>query len=376
MQEVIPELLGNADAVRLLELCLNRAKQGKMTYVGILMCEEPNFINLETAGSSNMEDKLPEVLDRFKSAIVPRVCNRNDAPPRDPKLGLDYVCYNVAGMPISYDFMCWLINREMQRRQANAPAPLKVGFWFGWDGKSGLETEYRKNMFSHVVHPLLRCIGAVEDPVAVGGIYDHKDLFAPMLDLVRACRGIAKFPRLKPSEKVEHAMRKTLDGKRPVTITLRESDHWRFRNSNKPAWIAFANDLKKKGKQVIFLRDTARAEEEIEGHDIFPQASYDLEIRLALYEQAEANLFISNGPCGLAWAGSRPYLIFQPMDEDCAHAASTSRWWAEYADMKPGDQYPWALRGQRLVWELDTYQNISRAWEELQGELHGSHLAA
>ncbi len=358
---------GNDKCIELLERCLEHARKNPTTYVGVLMCDHPNLIRLETTGTSDMEDQLPAVLDRFKSSIVPRVSNRSKMPTPDPTLGPDYVCYNIAGMPVSYDFVPWVINQEMRRQRLKAPPPLKVGFWFGQDGESGLETEYRSTMFTHVVQPILNLIGAVEDKRAVLGLCDQDSKeFAPFRTLVQAARAGESVPKLKARPQVIEQVRKWLDGRRPITITLREAEHWRHRNSNRVAWVAFANDLKKEGKHVIFVRDTARANEPIEGQETCPLASVNLEVRVALYEEAEANLFISNGPASLAWFGTRPYLQFVSLDEDGAFAAGTSRWWEEYCDMKPGDNYPWAAElYQRLIWDLDTYQNIHKAWKEL-----------
>ncbi len=255
----------------------------------------------------------------------------------------------------------------MRRQRLKAPPPLKVGFWFGQDGESGLETEYRSTMFTHVVQPILNLIGAVEDKRAVLGLCDQDSKeFAPFRTLVQAARAGESVPKLKARPQVIEQVRKWLDGRRPITITLREAEHWRHRNSNRVAWVAFANDLKKEGKHVIFVRDTARANEPIEGQETCPLASVNLEVRVALYEEAEANLFISNGPASLAWFGTRPYLQFVSLDEDGAFAAGTSRWWEEYCDMKPGDNYPWAAElYQRIIWDLDTYPNIQQAWKEL-----------
>ncbi len=364
MAEMQP-LDGNNQCIELLERCIEHARQNPTTYIGVLMCDHPNLIRLETTGTSEMEDQLPAVLDRFKASIMPRVFNRTALPEPDPRLGVDSVCYNVASMPISYDFVPWVINQEMRRRRHKAPSPLKVGFWFGQDGKSGLETEYRATMFTHVVQPLLNLIGAVEDDRAIYGLCDHRKEFTPFLDLVRASRAGEVVPRLKARPQVIEQVRNWLDGKNPITITLREADNWRHRNSNRPAWFAFADDLRKEGYHIIFLRDTARANELIDGHETCPLASVNLEVRVALYEEALANLFVSNGPASLAWFGTKPWLQFTPLDNDGSFSAGTVRWWHEYCDMGPGDQYPWSDVSQKIIWDLDTYPNIQQAWKEL-----------
>jgi hypothetical protein len=378
---------GNKEAVELLERMLAWAKRGSVRYAAVLIVEDPNYasfeskgillpsddvtdvnkVPLEIAGASDAEEQLPEVLERFKASIVPRVKNRLDPPPRESTLGADYVVYNVAAMPISYDFVPWLIRQKMRMQASGLLGPLKVGFWFGQDGATGLVTEYRQTMFQHVVKPLLALAGAVEDPKAIGGVYDQAEGFGPALEIMKAARAGEAIPRLRATPTSLEVVKEWVEDDTPIaTITLREAEHWRHRNSNKAAWLAFASDLKRDSYRVIFVRDTARADEPIEDWEICPYASVDMEIRFALYELATVNFFVSNGPCELVRYGSRPWLVFTALDDDGPYLASTSRWWKSTLDMAPGDQFPWATPAQRIVWDLDTYENITRAWKEIE----------
>lgn len=361
-------LNGNNQSVELLERALAHAKKGSVRYVGVLLCEDPNYISLETAGASDMEEQLPDVLDRFKASIDPKVKNRTLPPPRDENLGADHACYNVASMPISFDFVPWLMVQEMRRIREKAPSPLKVGFWFGQDGESGLETNYRSQMFEHVVTPLLGLIGAIEDKKACAGVYDQAEGFSALRELVHASRAGEIAPKFKPSQWAANKVAGAFGRDPVISITLREADHWRHRNSNKPAWAGFARDLQRQGKRVVFVRDTARANEEFDDFEICPLAAVNLDIRMALYEHAQANLFVSNGCASLAFHGTKPCLMFTPLDDDGNFLAGTQRWWRDAADMTPGEQYPWTQSDQRIVWGLDTYQNISSAWEELNAK--------
>jgi hypothetical protein len=209
-------------------------------------------------------------------------------------------------------------------------------------------------------------VGAVEDEQAIYGICDHQKEFTPFRDLVRSARAGEAVPKLRARASMCQLVQEGfIRGERPVTITLREADHWRHRNSHRPSWMAFARELEAAGKSVIFVRDTARANEPIPGFRTCPLASVHLEARVALYEASECNLFVSNGPSSLAWFGTRPFLLFVSLDEDGAFSAGTTRWWHEYCDMTPGDQFPWSAPDQRLIWDIDNYENIQKAWKEL-----------
>ena len=154
--------------------------------------------------------------------------------------------------------------------------------------------------------------------------------------------------------------------RKPVTITLREAEHYTFRNSNIKAWLKFAGDLKDKGEDVIFIRDTAKGNETITGFETHPPASFNISARAAIYERAKCNLFVSNGPCSLAWFLPSPYLTFIRFHDPNYEVHSTD-FWREQCGLEPGAQWPWAKPGQRLVYEADDYENLCAAWEEHDG---------
>ena len=54
---------------------------------------------------------------------------------------------------------------------------------------------------------------------------------------------------------------------------------------------------------------------------------------------------------------------------DHPYLYNTGEFWREKNGIAPGEQYPWSRPDQRIVWERDTYENISKAWGDLQGQL-------
>lgn len=365
---------GNREVIGLLESWLQEAKKGELNYAAILVCRLPNIGGCDFVGAPEMEPIVDEALARLK--IKMEAYRRNRAmPPIDPRLGADYVCYNLANDPCSYDFFTWLVNAEMTRRREWAPAPLKVHFYRGIDGKTGLNTAKRTRMFEQVMRPSLALLGAVEDHEVRGSRHVWHQL---LRDATAGYNKGEAIPRVHPS----YAAMNFVHARFPqpvVTITLRETDRWEYRNSNLPAWLQFAAYLKAQGERVVFVRDTDKATQPIPKHETFPEASLNLDTRVALYEQAKCNFFVSNGPFVLSLFGTRPWLNFIALKEGDDYAPNTPEGWKDCQGIGAGEQFPWSTPQQRIVWAADTYENIVQAWEStkpiLEGAIHGNHSA-
>src|SRR6185436_290868 len=114
------------------------------------------------------------------------------------------------------------------------------------------------------------------------------------------------------------------------------------------------------GEDVIFVRDTAKADEPIEGIETSPRASRDFLYRAALMFSARANMFVANGPSLLAWYSDVPFLNFKLLcPEEPEWGPGKPAFWHRHG-MAPGDQLPWTAPTQRLVWEEDELKNIER----------------
>ncbi len=346
----------NPEVIALLETYLALAKEHKMHHVAISLCNyrEPtspaDYACCDFAGDIILEKSQQEAVGMLYNKLGGSIDNW-DLPPADSTLDASHVRYNLASGPLSYDFMIWLIEAEMTRVREGAPAPLRVAFWLGKEEKL---TPERSQWLDNVFRPILRMIGAVEDNTAIRG--RHKPMYVPA-DIVKAYKAGESLPKLKPDRIIEPV-------KSPVTITLREAEHWVWRNSNMEAWTRFARGLMDKGEHVIFIRDTAKAYEPLPGFMTYPRASIDAGERFSLYECAKANLFVSNGPYGLGAYGSRPFLMFNPKEkQDSPFAPNTPWFWEVKNGLKMGDQYPWFRPNQRMVWDEDRYENIVGAWE-------------
>lgn len=138
-----------------------------------------------------------------------------------------------------------------------------------------------------------------------------------------------------------------------VTITLREATHWPTRNSNRPAWERAALWLEQQGYQVVWVPDA-----ESPDANLF---SFDVDMRVALYEGAVINLGINNGPTMMMPYTSAKYLLFKMVTEDVAW---TTREFHEKWGTKEGDQPNG--RG-RFVFESDNYETIMKELLRLLG---------
>jgi hypothetical protein len=357
----------NPEVVALLELYLDIAKNHQFSHVAIAMCNyhgeegKHDIGACDYAGDVALEKSQRETVGRLFAMLDASIDNWT-LPPRDDSLDASYVCYNIAFSPLGFDFIYWLIDAEMTRVREGAPAPLKVAFWCGKKGDTRAD---RLAWLNNMMRPSLAFVGAVEDSTALLG--RHKEVYVPR-DIVAAVKAGETLPMLRPPRVIP-----VKSGKPPVTITLREADHWPERNSNMDAWLRFARKLKKSGERVIFVRDTARAGESLYDRtcelETYPAASLDLGERLSLYEAAKANLFVSNGPAVLATHGTRPWLQFIPIvDEGGYFRANTRSFWRDNMGVEPPGQFPWSRPDQRIIWQEDSYENIVAAWEEFMGE--------
>lgn len=349
---------GNADVVAALEQMLSVARKGTMGYAAFFGVDAGGKATAWFGGSEHLLRPAHEGIGKLGGLMEERIAERA-RPPLDPDLDASHVCYNVPSAPVSYDFIAWLVDAEMTRIREGAPAPLKVAFAFGRNGKTGLDMPSRRQMFDHVVRPSLALIGAVEDPRALGGRFDEHYLFRFIVEAARRGEQVPVFraPRKPPTQ---------LDG--VVTITLREAEHWPHRNSDLHVWTRFARWLEECGERVVFVRDTAFARDPLMGFDTVPVASTDLIARMALYERARCNLFVANGPATLAYFGLQPWISFIPLQPDShPYSVETVSGYPGSMGLAAGEQFPWASPRQRIVNAPATFDGLVQAWGDVMG---------
>jgi len=124
------------------------------------------------------------------------------------------------------------------------------------------------------------------------------------------------------------------------TVTIRETFHNPFKNSDRALWHRFAKEI---GAHVI--EDTSRT-------------SITLYERCCLYAGAHMNFGVPNGPLCMLYYTPWPFRIF-------ADPVVSAKSYGGHR-IKIGGQVPWLLPDQRIVWEKATFDNLMAEFERCQ----------
>jgi hypothetical protein len=155
--------------------------------------------------------------------------------------------------------------------------------------------------------------------------------------------------------------------RRVVTITLRRYGYMQRRNSNLPAWVAFARGLDASRYCPVFVPDTNDTIEglpkELRDFQVFTEAAWNVPLRMALYERAFVNLGVNNGPMGLAWLNAR--VCYATLKIETADVPQSSLGFIRSFGFEPGKSLPFATPVQEWVWEDDTEEAITKTFERL-----------
>ena len=155
--------------------------------------------------------------------------------------------------------------------------------------------------------------------------------------------------------------------RRVVVITLRRYSYMPARNSNLPAWVAFAQGLDASRYCPVFVPDTNDTIEGLpkEPRDfvVFPEAAWNIPLRMALYERAFMNLGVNNGPMGLAWLNAR--VCYATLKIESPGVPQSSLEFIQSFGFEPGKSLPFATPLQEWVWEDDTEEAITKTFRRL-----------
>lgn len=270
--------------------------------------------------------------------------------------------YDLSCCPPSFDvvsFLMWVEQQRIARGEDEIEIDILPGpvggfrhdtLWpYGIPARVGLRDKVAVPMCRML--PSVRRVTVRDDrPSAVSGSIGHGIYAMHFRQFVAAmAEGIRP---LVPRTQIP------IDAQR-ITITLRESEHWSERNSNVAEWIEAAGRMARRGFNVVFVRDTRFAGEEIPGHSIDPAAALDLDYRGAMYRASGCNLFVSNGPAWFSMACDAPTIIVKPANEALGRCYGSE--WFRSCGVPVGGQMAGAPGYQRLVWADDTADVIEAA---------------
>lgn len=172
---------------------------------------------------------------------------------------------------------------------------------------------------------------------------------------------------------VEKALLSKCDGRKIVTLTLRETSFDESRNSNVEAWAAFCDYLYQKGFQPVVVRDTEVALD-FQSDNRFPNtivvssAAFNIHIRAALYEMSYLNMGTDSGAIAMLYFLKSADFVFFFCNPDDARKQVLSEVKAclfpdaqKYVRLD-GD-LPFLGEKQNIIWKKDYFENIVDEFE-------------
>ena len=160
---------------------------------------------------------------------------------------------------------------------------------------------------------------------------------------------------LRASEQAKAYARQWLEshceGKKAVALTLREAKFTPERNSKIKMWDAFAQNLIERGFFPVVLHDIETALEAPKNYFTeiakFPEAVFNLDLRIAFYEECYICAFVSNGPSTPCYFNkSTHYLYFVTGEWLHERPGPSNR-----VGLQHGVTPPFANRFQRWIWK-------------------------
>lgn len=148
-----------------------------------------------------------------------------------------------------------------------------------------------------------------------------------------------------------------------ATITIREAEYWPERNSNKESARQLCDLLYEIGITPVIVPDTHGST--LIGYQSCVDAARDIDLRLALYEGAEVNVGVANGPMGLCMVSDAKYVVFKMIDPSGKAQASSEAFYNRHG-VKVGDQFG---PNGKVVWADDSPEVVtSEVYKFLRSE--------
>lgn len=336
-----------------------KVNQGHVKFVAVVCVYSSTAVDWDFAGSSGGEFAAIFGCGELRREI--RDVLRDRRQPLNLSAPANRWVWNTADDPMSFDFHECLLRAELIRAQEQAPFPLRVHFHHPEPLNPKQQT-----FLDNVMRPMLTLIGAVEEEFLglgarkMGGNYSYKPL-------LQAWKEGITLPTLHAPAKARLHISNEIGVTRPVTITLREAQEGAYRNSNLDEWIKFAEWLDNRCERVIFVRDTSKAEIPLRGFQLAPQCSKNLLLRMALYEHAKMNFFVSNGPVVLCWFSSAPWIMIHAISSSDPSVCNQPEGWENGTGIMEGEQFPFSNPlNQRIMWGPETCETMIASWEAFE----------
>lgn len=150
-------------------------------------------------------------------------------------------------------------------------------------------------------------------------------------------------------------------GRKPIVLTLRQYEVDPERNTCLEDWAQFAHELEADGYFPVIVPDTDKALEPLPLFDkltVFQAASWNIGLRMALYQEAYLNMFVNTGPGSLCILNSEcRYLFFKVRVGEVPLASEQT---LREMGFEVGKTPPFAMPAQKWIWEDDTIDVLRR----------------
>jgi hypothetical protein len=140
-----------------------------------------------------------------------------------------------------------------------------------------------------------------------------------------------------------------------------------LRNIDLEEWYKFYCHLVGLGHKVYVIPDFEDMFSDREfnryGWEVFPSASIDQRIRLALYEGALMNFAPSGGGSAMMVYSDAPYAIFDLINE----VFDLQKLIKQGLGLQQGESCPWATASQKFYWEKSTFDYLVSVYNGIFG---------
>lgn len=161
----------------------------------------------------------------------------------------------------------------------------------------------------------------------------------------------------------DYLERLKLGTRKLVVITLRVSKVQPKRNSDIDAWQRFARELESDKYLVVVIPDFDDpwpCDWQADNIHVFPEACFNTALRMGIYEAADLNMGVNNGPMHLCAFGSEcRYVMIKQVVNDYPHSSLES---FEHRGFDIGGNFPGSGPGQYFVWEDDSLDVLRKAF--------------
>ena len=149
-----------------------------------------------------------------------------------------------------------------------------------------------------------------------------------------------------------------------VTITIRDSQFDKARNSNIEAWSQFANYLLSTDFHPVVIPDTDTAfikKPQFNGITVFKECAWNIGLRASLCESAFLNFTCPSGAGAVSVFNPRcSYIFMNVLPEG---SINTTEEVLRKDGWPFGSSFKFATPKQKLVWKADTFENIVHEFE-------------